>query len=409
MNDGAPFQAVQITEQVYWVGAIDWTIRDFHGYATTRGTTYNAYLILGSEPILVDTVRAPFYGEMIERIRSVIDPTRIRHVISCHAEMDHSGALPRLLQEITPTSVIASTPGAKALREHFHWDREVQEVKTGERLELGDRFLRFVETRMLHWPDSMFAFLEGDDVLFSNDAFGMHVAGSERFADELPDDLLRHEAAKYYGNILMPFSRLVQRLTDQLPGMGLPIQVIAPDHGPLWRRDTDRILDWYARWARRETRNKAVVIYDSMWKSTTLMARAIGEGLSLGGTKPKLMSLDGSHRSDVATEVLEAAGLLVGSPTMNGQLYPTIADAMTYLKGLRPANLLGGAFGSYGWSGEAVPQIEAILTNEMKARLPAPGVRVRYVPTDEDLATCREMGAAMSAAIHENRKDGEDR
>ncbi len=398
-----PFTARRISENVWWVGAIDWDLRNFHGYLTSHGTTYNAYLILGNEPILVDTVRATFHGEMMERIRSVIDPSEIRHVISCHAEMDHSGALPALLQEISPDTIIASAPGAKALAEHFHWDREIRVVKTGERLEFGDRSVRFIETRMLHWPDSMFAFLEGDGVLFSNDAFGMHVGSAERFADELPDHLLRYEAAKYFGNILMPFSKLVQRLLDQLEGMELPIQMIAPDHGPVWRNDPERILDWYSAWARRETRNKAVIIYASMWKSTVIMARAAGEGLEQGGTEVKLMSLEGSHRSDIATELLDAAALLVGSPTMNNQVHPTIADVLTYLKGLRPANLLGAAFGSYGWSGEAVPHIEKILSEEMKARLPAPGVRVKYVPTNEDLLRCRELGAAVSTAI----KNGE--
>jgi flavorubredoxin len=396
------FNARRITENVWWVGAIDWELRNLHGYLTSQGSTYNAYLITGSEPILVDTVRAPFYEEMMERIRSVIDPGQIRHVVSCHAEMDHSGALPPLLKEISPDAIYASAPGAKALTDHFHWDQPVRVVKTGERLAFGDRALRFVETRMLHWPDSMFAFLEGDDVLFSNDAFGMHVASAERFADELSEELLEYEAGKYFANILLPFSKLVQRLLDQLPGLDLPISVIAPDHGPVWRTNPSRILEWYARWARRETRNKAVVIYSSMWKSTVRMAHAVGEGLEAGGTEVKLMPLEGSHRSDVATEVLDAAALVVGSPTMNGQVYPTIADVMTYLKGLKPVNLVAAAFGSYGWSGEAVPHLEKILADEMKARIPAPGVRVRYVPTNEDLARCRDLGAAVSEAIQQN-------
>ena len=395
------FTARRITENVWWVGAIDWELRNLHGYLTSEGSTYNAYLVLGSEPILVDTVRAPFHDEMMDRIRSVIDPSQIRHVISCHAEMDHSGSLPELLEEISPEAIYASYQGTKALAEHFHWDREIRAVKTGDRLELGDRTIRFVETRMLHWPDSMFAFLEGDDVLFSNDAFGMHLATAERFADELGEDLLRAEAAKYYGNILMPFSKRVLRLIDQLPDLDLPIRVIAPDHGPVWREEPFPIIDWYGRWARRETRDKALVIYSTMWKSTVRMAHAVAEGLETGGLEVKLMPLEGSHRSDVATEVLDAAALVVGSPTLNGQVYPTVADVMTYLKGLKPANLVGAAFGSYGWSGEAVPHLEKILSEEMKARIPAPGVRVRYVPTTEDLARCRDLGAAVSIAVKE--------
>lgn len=394
------YQAVQVSERVYWVGAIDWGIRDFHGYATSRGTTYNAYLILGSEPILVDTVKAPFYDEMMTRIQSVLPPGEIRHIISNHAEMDHAGGLPRAIADIQPDSILASKQGVRALSEHFHWEQPVRAIADGERVVLGDAALRFVETRMIHWPDSMFSFLEGDGVLFSNDAFGMHLASSERFVDELPLSLCQHEAAKYYANILMPFSPRVEKILAKLPGLGLDIRVLATDHGPVWRSDLNVPLDLYQRWAEQKPTNRAVVVYDTMWGSTEMMAQAVGDGLIEAGVSLKIMPLAGSHRSDVATEVLRAGALIVGSPTLNSQLFPSVADILCYLKGLRPRNLVGAAYGSYGWSGQSVALVEEELKS-MKVTLAAEGYRSKYVPEADDLQACRKLGLSVAAALKE--------
>lgn len=392
------FNAVKVTDKVYWVGAIDWELRNFHGYLTSRGTTYNAYLVLTDKITLVDTVKPAFYDEMISRIRSVIDPSAIDYVVSNHAEMDHSGALARLIAEAKPQKVVASPKGVEALSDHFHWNADVNPVKTGESLDLGNASLKFVETRMLHWPDSMFSYLDDGGVLFSNDAFGMHLASAERFADEIEGSVLEYEAAKYYANILMPFSKLVKKLLGQLPELNLDIKMIAPDHGPIWRENFERIIELYSRFADRKISNKAVVVYDTMWRSTAQMAFAIGEGLTTGGAHVSLMPLEGAHRSDVATELLDAAALVVGSPTMNNQLYPTVADVMTYLKGLKPKNLLGASFGSYGWSGEAVKQLDQML-DEMGVIKIQDGLRVQYVPTHEGLAQCRTLGMAIAERI----------
>ena len=245
------FQAVKLTDRVHWVGAIDWARRDFHGYATERGTTYNAYLILGDPVALIDTVKAPFVDEMLARIRSLIDPARIELIVSNHSELDHSGGLPRMIAAVQPARVVASTHGAKTLQAHFHWQQDVQVVTDGERLTLGDVHLRFAETPMLHWPDSMFTHLEERGVLFSNDAFGMHLASSERFVDELDWPVCRHEAAKYYANILLPFSPVVSKLLAKLPTLGFEVEQIAPDHGPVWRAQPERILALYGEWAAR--------------------------------------------------------------------------------------------------------------------------------------------------------------
>lgn len=394
------FQAVKVTDSVYWVGAIDWAIRDFHGYLTSRGTTYNAYLILADKITLIDTVKAPFVDEMLFRIGSLIDPSDVAYIISNHAEMDHSGGLPATIAAVRPEKVFASVRGAKALGEHFHLDREILTVENGESLSLGNMNLSFIETPMLHWPDSMFSYLDDGGVLFSQDAFGMHLVSGQRFADEIDQEVLEYEGAKYYANILLPLSSLVTKLLEQLPDLSLDIKIIAPDHGPIWREDLSKILDSYAQWAAQTPTKKAVVVYDTMWQSTALMARAIGEGLATGGAIPKLMQLRAAHRSDVATEILDAGALVVGSPTMNNNLFPTVADTLTYLKGLKPRNLVGAAFGSYGWSGEAVGQIEEVLTG-MKVDLVAEGLKVKYVPDDDALAQCYALGQRMAEKLNE--------
>ena len=398
-----PFAAVKISEHVYWVGAIDWSIRDFHGYLTGRGSTYNAYLILSDPVTLVDTVKAPFREEMLSRIASVVEPGKIRQLISNHSEMDHSGSLPEMIQLLRPEKVFASVMGARTLQEHFHLDQEIIPLKDGESLNLGKLKLTFLETRMLHWPDSMVTYLHDDALLFSQDGFGMHLASSERFADEIPAEILSWEAARYFANILLLYSSLILKLLERVGKLNLPIKIIAPDHGPIYRKNLDWILQSYARWAAQKPSRQAVVVYDTMWQSTEKMARAIGEGLAAGGAGVKLLSLKSCHRSDVATEILGAGALLVGSPTLNNGLFPTVADCLSYLKGLRPQNLSGAAFGSYGWSGESVGEIEGIL-KEMKINLLSEGLKVKYVPDREALERCFSLGKLVAEKMAEKTK-----
>ena len=397
------FQAVKVSDHVHWVGAIDWAVRDFHGYLTSRGTTYNAYLITGDKAILVDTVRAPFMQEMLSRIASVIDPGKIDYIISNHSEMDHTGCLPEVIKTVKPEKVFASAMGVKTLGEHFHHlEQEITAVKDGERLSLGNTNLSFIETRMIHWPDSMFTYLAEDKLLFSQDGFGMHLASSVRFADEIDKDILEWEAAKYFANILLPFSALILKLLDRVKQLGLPINLIAPDHGPIWRReeDIDWIVEHYYNWALQKPARKGVVVYDTMWQSTAAMARAIAEGIAGCGVETKVLPLRANHRSDVATEILDAGALLVGSPTINNNMFPTVADAMTYIKGLKPQNLIGAAFGSYGWAGEAVGQLTDILKG-MKVNLVSEGLKVKYVPDENALAQCYALGKLMGDKLRE--------
>ena len=395
------FRAVKVTDRVYWVGVTDWALRNFHGYTTHEGSTYNAYLILADKVTLVDTCKYPFREELMARIASLIDLQRIEYIISNHSEMDHSGALGWVIERVKPEKVFASVMGARTLKEHFHWDVEVVPVKTGESLDLGDMKITFLETRMLHWPDSMFSYLEDEGVLFSQDAFAMHLASSSIFADELDRGLVERETATYYANILMPYSPLVLKLLDQVKEMGIRPRVVATDHGPIWRREEDIawILGLYKKWALQKPTRKAVIAYDTMWGSTDLMARTMADGLAAGGAKVKLTPLSGSKRSDVATEVLDAGALLVGSPTLNNNMFPSVADVLTYLKGLRPQNLIGAAFGSYGWSGESVKQVREVL-EAMKVEVVGE-VKSRYVPTREVLQECYSLGLQIAQRLEE--------
>jgi len=397
------FKATQITDSIYWVGAIDWGIRNFHGYETSRGTTYNAYLVLADKVTLMDTVKAPFVDEMLSRIASVIEPEKIDYIVSNHSEMDHSGALPRTIEVVKPEKVFASVMGAKALSSHFGPDLEITPVKNGEGLSLGNMQLTFVHTPMLHWPDSMVSYLAEEEILFSQDGFGMHLASTERFDDELPRDVQAEEAAKYYANILLPLSPLVAKLLESLPTLGLSIKTVAPDHGPIWRTNFDQILTWYSTWAAQQPTRRAVIAYDTMWKSTDMMARAICDGLVKCGVSVNVMPLESCHRSDVATAVMHAGALLLGSPTINNGIFPTVADVMTYLKGLKPKNLVGAAFGSFGWSGEAVPQLNEMLKS-MNVELLSDGVKVNYVPDAPALDECYALGRSVGDMLNRRCK-----
>ena len=392
------FKGIKISESVYWVGARDWKIRDFHGYSTYRGTTYNAYLILDDKITLIDTVKAPFKDELIARISSIIEPEKIDYIVSLHSEMDHSGALPQVIHKVKPEKVFTSKMGIKTLKEHFNLNCELVAVENGGKLELGKNSLTFYETRLLHWPESMIAYMPEEKILFSQDGFGMHLCTTELYADEISDYKIYEEAKKYYANILLPYSKLILKLLDNIKKLGLEIEILAPDHGPVWRKDIDKYILWYDKWAKQVPENKAVIYYATMWGSTELMARAIGEGLSSEGIEVELMPHSGAHRSEVITSLLCAGGFCVGAPTINNNMFPAVADILSYVKGLKPQNLKGFAFGSYGWSGEGATQAQSIL-QEMKMDLIMDEIKVKFVPKDEDLKNCYNAGKELGKAI----------
>jgi len=389
---------LEVAKGIYWVGAIDWNIRDFHGYSTKQGTTYNAFLIMDEKITLVDAVKKEFADELLDRISQIVDPKKIDFVISNHTEMDHSGGLARVMHRIGEDKPIyCSKTGYKNLTKHFQQKWNYKPVEDGGELSLGKKTLVFMETRMVHWPDSMFTYAKEDKILFSSDGFGQHYAGLERFDDEIGDAIMPH-AKKYFANILLLYAPLILKLVQKVQSMGLAIDMILPDHGVMWRKDPMKIVKAYVEWSEQKPKRKALVIYDTMWHSTQSMAEAIVEELGQQGVDARPMHLRSSHRSDIMTEVLDAGAIIVGSPTLNNNLFPTVSDILTYLKGLKPQNKVGAAFGSYGWSGEAVKMITKEL-EEMKFKVVDPGLRVQFVPDNEALEACRELARKVAKEL----------
>lgn len=392
------YTPIEIADGIYSVGCRDWDIRDFHGYSTYEGTTYNAYLVLGEKNILIDTVKEKFTDELLANISRIIDPRKIDVVISNHTEMDHSGGIPKVLHRIgKDTPLYCSKMGAKNLKSHFNRDFNYQIVGSEDALETGDRTFSFLETKMLHWPDSMFTYLVKETILFSSDAFGQHYAGDVFFDDEIGDEIIPH-ARKYYANILLPLSLRVQALLKDVTKMNLKIDMICPDHGIIWRDNPLKIIQAYDKWSKQEPTNKAVVIFDSMWDSTAKMARSIASGIESENINVRLMNTRKWHRSDIITEILEAGAIIVGSPTLNNSIFPVIADVMTYIKGLRPQNKIAAAFGSYGWSGEAVKILNKEFA-EMKLDVIDAGVKAQYVPDEDDLNRCFDLGVKIAKTL----------
>jgi flavorubredoxin len=392
-------QPVEIKKGIYWVGAVDWNIRDFHGYSTLKGTTYNAYLVVDEKITLFDTVKKPFVDDLVCNISRIVDPKRIDYLVVNHVEMDHSGGVPEIIDRVQPEKVFCSAMGHKTLRDHFHredWPLEV--VDSGQTISLGSKTVQFIETRMLHWPDSMMSYIKEDCLLISSDGFGQHWSTSQRFDDEVNAHELFSHAAKYYANILLLFSPLVQKLLANVQKMGLKIDMIAPDHGLIWRTHLGKIIEAYDTWSRQQASKKAVIIYDTMWQSTEKMAFAIADGLAQEGIDVKLLNLKLNHRSDIMTEVLDARAIILGSSTINNGILPSMADVLCYMKGLRPADKIGFAFGSYGWSGEAVKLMTEAL-EAMKVKILDGGIKVKYVPTHDDFKRCAELGKKAGLEI----------
>ena len=389
---------IQIADGIYDVGVIDWNIRDFHGYSTHQGSSYNAYLIMDEKITLVDTVKKEFADHLLDNIAEIVDPKKIDYVISNHTEMDHSGGLPRVMHRIgEETPIVCSQLGKKNLSRHFPQSWQYRPVKSGDTLSLGKRTLAFMETRMVHWPDSMFTYIQEDEILFSSDGFGQHLATFDKFDDQVGEAVMPH-AKKYFANILLLYASRILQIIEELTRTGLPIRMICPDHGVIWRDNPGKIVDAYACWSRQEAKNKAVIIYDTMWHSTEEMALAIASGIREFGAEVVPMHLRKSHRSDVMTEILDAGALVIGSPTLNNGLFPTVSDMLTYMKGLKPKTKIAAAFGSYGWSGEAVKLIHQEL-EAMNMALIDDGLKIQYVPTKEHLQACRDYGRKIGKAL----------
>ena len=389
---------IEIAPGVFNVGVQDWNVRDFHGYSTDLGTTYNAFLVVDEKITLIDSVKKEFGDQLIENIAAVVDPRRIDCVVSNHTELDHSGSLARVMHRVGEDKPLyCSKMGAKNLARHFPQKWNYKAVGSGDQLKIGRRTLHFLETRMIHWPDSMFTYMPEDGILFSSDGFGQHYAGPERFDDEVGERIMAH-ARKYFANILLLYTTHIEKLIRQVADMKLELRMICPDHGIIWRRDPSKIVQAYLKWCAQEPQQKAVVVYDTMWHSTERMAEAITAGIAAEGVVAVPRNLRAYHRSEVMTDIFDARAVVVGSPTLNNGLFPTVADFLCYMRGLKPRNKIGAAFGSYGWSGEAVKLIENEL-REMKIEPVEPGLRVQFVPEPSVVDACREFGRKIGRAV----------
>ena len=387
---------VEIKPGVFWVGGIDWTLRDFHGYKTQRGSTYNAYLIMDEKVTLVDTVKHYLYDEMVARISAVVDPSKIDLIISNHVEMDHTGSIPKLLKLCPNAKIVTSSQGKQGIIRHYKEEWDFQVVKTGDTLNIGKRTLHFVTIPMVHWPDSMVTYIPEDKLLLPNDAFGQHIASSERYDDEIGWDILKEEAAKYYANIVLPFGPQVQKALEVVGT--LDVDMIGPSHGVIWRSHIPQIIEEYGKWASHQTEDKALIVYDTMWGSTKLMADKLKEGLLESGMHVTMRSLKDSDISDVMTDVLTSKVILIGSPTLNNGMLPSMGAFLTYLKGLWPRDRVGMAFGSYGWGGQAVGQIDEVMEG-MKWETPLGNVRMKYIPDPDELEEIRLKGKELGELI----------
>lgn len=373
---------IELRKGIYYVGVVDWSVRNFHGYTTNRGATYNAYLIVDEKIALIDTVKGPFAKELLERVRQIVDPTKIDYLISNHVEPDHSGSLPEILEAASNAVVVTSAPSGVEGLKAYYGVHEYLPVKAGDSISLGKRSLTFVATPMLHWPDNMVTYCPEEQILFSNDAFGQHYATSDHFDDEVDLSEAFHEAKKYYANILMLYGKQASKAIEIV--RNLKLDMIAPSHGVIWRSHVREILDCYEEWAHGIQKDKAVVVFDSMWHSTEKMARHILEGFAKAEVEVKLFDLKVCHISDIMTDVLDAKYIAIGSPTLNNQVMPTVASFLAYLKGLAPAGKFGFVFGSYGWNGLSI-KILALALAEMKIEAMFEPWKIVYLPGEEEL------------------------
>ncbi len=390
---------VQLKDGVYWVGVIDWELTHFHGHelSTHRGSTYNSYLILDDKKVLVDGVWSPFAKQLLANISEVIDPAELDIVVANHAEVDHAGALPEVMRETKDAMVVCSPKGLDSFPGNYHVDWQFQPVKTGESIDIGDNELIFVEAPMLHWPDSMFTYLTGHNILMPNDAFGQHYATAGRFNDEVDQEELYEEALKYYVNILTPFSNLVSKKIEEVVGLNLPVDMIAPSHGVIWREDPMQIVTKYQEWAAQEPECRAVILYDTMWNATGRMAAAIGDGFADEGVDYKCVHMAVADRNDALVDVFKARTIVAGSPTFNNGILAGMTPILEELKGLRMKNKLGASFGSYGWSGGAAKILQERLA-EAKIEVIRDGIEVKWQPGAQELQSCREFGRELAAA-----------
>ncbi len=393
--------SVPVSPGIDWVGAIDWSLRDFHGYATPRGTTYNAYLVRGNgKTALVDTVKLPFVDELLSRITSIMDPAKVDLIVVNHVEPDHNSGLREVMRAMPNARVVASATGVKGVAE-YHDGLAVDAVGADDVIDLGGRTLRFLPMPMVHWPDSMFTYVAESKTLLPNDAFGQHMASSQRFADEVGLDLALAELTIYYANILMPLGTQVAKAVEKLVATGWELDVVAPSHGVIWRGDAlAAAVETYGRLTAGETREKIVIAFSTMWGSTKILADAIADGIAEDGVEVAVYDLADSSIAAITRQLLDARALLLGSPTLHHGMLYRVAGYLQYLSGLKPKGKLAGTFGSFGWSSGACKQMTAQL-EAIGFELPFEPFTQKYKPTAEDVQAAREWGQQFARAVRE--------
>ena len=396
---------VELKNGIYWVGAVDWAVRDFHGYETPRGTSYNNYLIDDDEPTLFDAVHHDFVDISIKNISRITDLQKIKHIVINHIENDHATGLEKILEIVPFANIYLTERGKNGLGRFIDLSKyKVSVVKSGDTLKIGKRTLQFIETPMMHWPDSMFTYIKEEKILISQDAFGQHIASAERFDDEFVKNYSMEEledaVIDYYANILMPYGNVIKGKIEEIKKLGIKIEMIAPDHGVIWRSHIDKVLSLYSDMVDAKAKLGTVIVYDTMWHGTEQMVFPIAKGLEDEGIPVIIIKLRATPKSVAVKEVWKSRGVIVGSPTLNNGIFPSVAEFLTYLKGLRPKNRLFAAFGSYGWSGEAIKDMYEIAKS-MKLEVFEPGIRVLYKPSEEDLNKCYEFGIAFGKALKE--------
>ena len=393
----------KIKSNVYWVGKKDWELHKFHGneYSADHATTYNSYLIKEEKNVLIDTVWLPYSNEFVKNLEKEIKLDEIDFIIANHAEIDHSGALPELMEKIPNTPIYCTKNGVDSLKGHYHKDWDFHVVKTGDTLDIGNgKKLIFVEMRMLHWPDSMAVYLTEDNILFSNDAFGQHYVSEYMYNDLVDQNELFQECIKYYANILTPFSALVDKKIKEVLDLKIPIDMICTSHGVIWRENPIQIVQKYIEWSKDYQENQITLLYDTMWQGTRRMAEAIAEGIKLVDEKVniKLLKTSKYDKNNIITEVFKSKAILVGSPTIGKGVLSSIAEIMEMIKGMRFKKKKAASFGSYGWSGESVKVLNGLL-EESGFSIVNEGIRAKWNPDDEALEKCVEFGKNFAKTI----------
>ncbi len=389
-----------IKNNVSWVGKIDWELQEFHGadYSVNHGSSQNAYLIEEEKTVLIDTVWMPHSDQFVDNLKSEIDLNKIDMIVVNHGEVDHSGSLPALMALIPDTPIYCTANAVKSLVGQYHhpeWNFKV--VKTGDSVDIGHgKKLVFVEMRMLHWPDSMATYLTGDNILFSNDAFGQHLAVEELFADLADPCELWNEAIKYYANILNPFSPLVKRKIEEVLALNLPIDIIATSHGAIWRENPAQIVEAYLKWSQDYQEDQVTIVYDSMWEATEKLAHRIGHEVSILSpqTKVKVFNIARSDKNDIMTQVFKSKAIAVGSPTVHQSILSSVTGWLDFLKELKFKNKKAAVFGSYGWSGEGNKVLRAHL-EEAGFETVAPEIRCSWNPRPEDFDQAKALARAL--------------